>query len=146
MKGLNVAKGLMAALVLGVGLLLAQQATAQTLDGNSALSGPAALGKSTALLLSNVNWVGEDEAITILMDERAQLATQTSTVSSKPQKAALSVRYDYYWVLAKTIKNGSTVEAAVVNTYDYLQGICAEMDNLVLPDDVLQDVVTLLSN
>ena len=148
MKGLNLAssvKGLLAAaMVLVLGLLFAPQTQAQTLDNGSALTG--VVSKSTSSLLNNVNWVGEQEAIQALMDARAQLEAQTGQVASKAEKAGLSVRYDYYWLLAKEIKNGSTVNNAVVNTYDRLGGMCAEMDNLVSPEDVLQDVVTLLSN
>ncbi len=148
MKGLNLAssiKGLLtAAVVFVLGLVFAPQAQAQTLDSGSSLTG--VVSKSTTSLLNNANWIGEQEAVQALMDARAQLAAQAGNATTKAEKAGVSVRYDYYWVLVKHIKNGSTVRNAVVNTYDRLSAMCAEMDNLVSVEDVLQDVVSLLSN
>ncbi len=148
MKRSNLAssvKGLLAAaMVLVLGLLFAPQTQAQTLDNGSALTG--VVSKSTVTLLNNVNWVGEQEAIQALMDARAQLEAQVGQASSETEKWSAEIRSNYYWLLAKEIKNGSTVNNAVVNTYDRLGAMCAQVDNLVSPEDVLQDVVTLLSN
>ncbi|RMG89212.1 MAG: hypothetical protein D6706_21750 [Chloroflexi bacterium] len=148
MKGLNLASSvkslLSAAGVLVLLMLFFGRTDAQTLDSSSPLTG--VVSKNTTHLLSNANWVGEQEAVQALMDARAQVANQMGAVTTKAEKANLSVRYDYYFVLVKEIKNGSTVPNAVTNTYDRLAAMCAEMDNLVSPESVLQDVVTVLTN
>lgn len=148
MKGLNSTSSIKSLLIMAavfvLGLVWAPQAQAQTLDSGSGLAG--VVSKSSMTLLNNANWISEQEAVQVLMDARDQLAVQAGGVTTKAEKAGLSVRYDYYWLLVKTIKDGSTVHNAVVHTYDQLSAMCAEADNLVTSEEVLQDVVALLSN
>ncbi|RMG89883.1 MAG: hypothetical protein D6706_20515 [Chloroflexi bacterium] len=149
MKGLNLAlsvKGLLKAGLFVMLGLLSSQLTAQTLNNSSDELLSAGVSKNASLLVQNANWVSESEAIQLLVNARNQMESQLGNVTTDAEKMGLAVRSEYYWVLANTIKKGSTVSAALVNTWDSLLALCARSDNLVAPETVLSDVVDLLSN